>query len=255
MIGTLIICLPSVHEGGDVHLSHAGKSRVFATSQHSAFDVTALAWYSDVTHEIKEVTSGYRLVLTYNLIQDQTAGVPTSAKFFIDQQTQLQKMVEKWRQDFPKTKRLLYVLEHEYSKIGLSAKNLKGRDRPLVKSLQDSCSEHGYYLFLAKITKSVTHDEDGNEVNEDEDESTGIRLDTVVSCDGTNISSFIYIVEEEILGTSPYGGGRSADSEDEGEFTGNASQPTEHRYHNSVSSLQYPSRIDSHQARPADSKS
>lgn len=68
MVGTLVICLPPKHEGGDVHLSHTGKTCVFTTSKSSTFDLTALAWYSDVAHEIKEITSGYRLVLTYKII-------------------------------------------------------------------------------------------------------------------------------------------------------------------------------------------
>lgn len=50
MIGTMVVSLPAKHEGGEVHLSHAGKRHVFATSESSALDLAALAWYSDVTH-------------------------------------------------------------------------------------------------------------------------------------------------------------------------------------------------------------
>ncbi|KAI0169556.1 hypothetical protein GGR52DRAFT_573620 [Hypoxylon sp. FL1284] len=64
MIGTLVICLPSKHEGGSVHLPHAGKKYDFDTDKTSEFGLTALSWFSDVTHEIKPLVSGYRLVLT-----------------------------------------------------------------------------------------------------------------------------------------------------------------------------------------------
>ncbi|KAI1470027.1 uncharacterized protein F4812DRAFT_457425 [Daldinia caldariorum] len=43
MIGTLVICLPSKHEGGSVHLSHAGKSYVFETDKTSDFGLTSLS--------------------------------------------------------------------------------------------------------------------------------------------------------------------------------------------------------------------
>ncbi|RYO94443.1 hypothetical protein DL762_000539 [Monosporascus cannonballus] len=56
MVGTLVVCLPARHDGGDVRLSHAGKSRMFATSRTSAYGLTALAWFSDVTHEITQET-------------------------------------------------------------------------------------------------------------------------------------------------------------------------------------------------------
>ncbi|RYP51657.1 hypothetical protein DL768_003055 [Monosporascus sp. mg162] len=75
------------------------KNCVFATSDSSSFGLTALAWYSDVTHEIKEITSGYRLVLTYNIIQED--GYKTSAGYFLQQQTHLQSLIARWRSEFP----------------------------------------------------------------------------------------------------------------------------------------------------------
>ncbi|RYP13933.1 hypothetical protein DL767_010525 [Monosporascus sp. MG133] len=70
------------------------KNCVLATSGPSTFGLTALAWYSDVTHEIKEITSGYRLVLTYNIIQED--GYKTSAGYFLRQQTHLQSLIARW---------------------------------------------------------------------------------------------------------------------------------------------------------------
>jgi hypothetical protein len=44
MFGTLVIALPSKHEGGDVRVTHAGQTKVFETSKYSAFDSSYLAW-------------------------------------------------------------------------------------------------------------------------------------------------------------------------------------------------------------------
>lgn len=45
MFGTLVICLPSKHDGGDVHLTHSGQSRAFETAKSSEFDYSYIAWY------------------------------------------------------------------------------------------------------------------------------------------------------------------------------------------------------------------
>lgn len=46
MFGTLIICLPSVHTGGDVVLQHQSQSMSFATDDDSAFGASYIAWWA-----------------------------------------------------------------------------------------------------------------------------------------------------------------------------------------------------------------
>ncbi|KAK0739414.1 hypothetical protein B0T21DRAFT_255276, partial [Apiosordaria backusii] len=64
MFGTLIICLPSAHQGGEVVLKHQGQTAVYKTSEHKQ---SWACWYSDVSHEVLPVRSGHRIVLTFNL--------------------------------------------------------------------------------------------------------------------------------------------------------------------------------------------
>ncbi|KUI65191.1 hypothetical protein VM1G_00844 [Cytospora mali] len=226
MIGSLIICLPSKHEGGEVHLSHAGKDHVYSTAPNSAFDLTALAWYSDVTHEVKEVTEGHRLVLTYNIVQ--RAGAGKSAGFFVQQQTKLKERISRWPREFPDISRLVYFFDHQYSQTSLSPDNLKGRDRAVFDVLQQLSSEAGFYLLLGNVTKREYDFDDG-----DMEEEEGISLDYLCAPDGKKIASDLDMSQKDIIGSDPYRN-RSADSEDEGEFTGNESTPTLFKYHNSV---------------------
>jgi Rps23 Pro-64 3,4-dihydroxylase Tpa1-like proline 4-hydroxylase len=51
MFGTMAVCLPSEHEGGEVHIYHAGQKKTYETAAAFAHDLTTMAWYSDVTHE------------------------------------------------------------------------------------------------------------------------------------------------------------------------------------------------------------
>ncbi|KDQ18308.1 hypothetical protein BOTBODRAFT_171175 [Botryobasidium botryosum FD-172 SS1] len=84
MFGSLVVVLPTAHEGGALHLRHHGKEFVHdSTLVQSAFpgtgnpSVVYVAFYSDVEHEVAEVTSGYRVTLTYNLyFKDTTLARP-----------------------------------------------------------------------------------------------------------------------------------------------------------------------------------
>lgn len=64
MFGTLVLSLPSYHQGGDVILRHAGRKMVYDSSTDS---VSWATWYSYMRHEIRPVEKGTRWVLTFNL--------------------------------------------------------------------------------------------------------------------------------------------------------------------------------------------
>jgi hypothetical protein len=227
MIGTLVVCLPSKHEGGEVCLSHAGKDFIFATAPSSDFSITSLRWYSDFTHEIKKVTSGHRLVLTYNLIQ--TSGIPASASFLTEQSSNLKTILLKWRAEFLTTQRLVYFLDHKYSPTSLLPKYMKGRDRMVIDTLRAVCNECGFYPLLAQVTKT---EEDCDGVMDGDGK---IELKSIVTFSGTRLCYSHPAEVEDILGDDPYDG-RDPDSVKEEEFTGNASQPAEYRYNDSVCS-------------------
>lgn len=63
-----MVCLPSVHEGGQPLLRHEGREIVFNWSgERGRNAIQWAAFYSDCEHEVLEVTAGHRLTLTYNL--------------------------------------------------------------------------------------------------------------------------------------------------------------------------------------------
>jgi hypothetical protein len=48
MFGTLVICLPSSHEGGEIHVTHGGQRKILDTAKSSEFDYTYLCWFATV---------------------------------------------------------------------------------------------------------------------------------------------------------------------------------------------------------------
>lgn len=206
------------------------KEHVFATALCSAFDLSSLAWYSDITHEVEEVTSGHRLELTYKIIQ--MSGSEKSAEFFIKQQAQLKEKIASWPGDLNK---LVHFLEHKYSQKSLSSCNLKGRDRAVYEVLSTVCSAAGIYVLFGNVTKKECDQDSDSEYYRDDGEGMGIYLDYLCTAEGKKIASGVKMSEQHILVADPYTN-RSADSESEGEDqTEEDGTPGTLKYHNSVS--------------------
>ncbi|OJJ42556.1 hypothetical protein ASPZODRAFT_76473 [Penicilliopsis zonata CBS 506.65] len=73
-IGSLVVCLPSAFQGGDLVVQHNGQTVVFDWSMRSSNTIQWAAFYSDCEHEIKQITSGDRITLTYNLFVTEPVG-------------------------------------------------------------------------------------------------------------------------------------------------------------------------------------
>lgn len=84
--GSLVVCLPVEHEGGQLKVRHRGEETTFDWSAtpgkadekkggpNGNAAVQWAAFYSDCEHEVLEVTSGHRITLTYNLFAVRGSG-------------------------------------------------------------------------------------------------------------------------------------------------------------------------------------
>lgn len=150
VIGTLIVCLPSQHEGGDAVLSFGSQVNRFSTAPTSKFDLISISWFSDVTHEVTKLTAGYRLVLTYKLSIVTDASL--SASTILEKTERLKSQLSRWKPRSSHSDRIMYPLDHLYTETSLCLANLKGRDRAVAYSLNKICSEAGFYLMLGHTT-------------------------------------------------------------------------------------------------------
>jgi hypothetical protein len=78
MFGSLVVVFPTPHEGGALFLRHHGHEWIFDSAQAlAALDqptIGYVAFFSDIEHEVAQVTSGHRITLTYNLYFDDVSG-------------------------------------------------------------------------------------------------------------------------------------------------------------------------------------
>lgn len=77
MFGSLVFILPSPHAGGELVLKHGEDEYTFnaaSTLKDLTNSIAYVAFYSDVDHEVREVTDGHRITVTYNLSWAKSGG-------------------------------------------------------------------------------------------------------------------------------------------------------------------------------------
>jgi hypothetical protein len=167
MVATLVIALPSAHEGGELVVRHDGREVTVNFGPESRFQTQFAAFYADCEHEIRPVTSGFRLALVYNLALAKSKPAitaPTSSEHIAAVARILQQWIDRngisetlsdTDKDRPTTK-LAVVLDHEYTQAGLTCNTLKGIDRAKADVLFAAARQTGCDASLALVTKWVS---------------------------------------------------------------------------------------------------
>ena len=153
MVATLVIVLPSVHEGGELILSHDGwQYEIPFPGAASGYELSYAAFYADCQHEVRPLQSGYRLCLTYNL----TLSKPRSnncirAPAYAITTASIGGHLETWHKNTDRQK-LAVILDHRYTQDNLSMDTLKGIDRARAEVLFEAAEQADCVAHLALIT-------------------------------------------------------------------------------------------------------
>jgi len=146
MFGTMIIALPSLHEGGQLIVYHKDNKAVIDLSGAEGSELKFGAFYADCEHEVLPITKGYRVCLVYNLIQKFTSELLT-APCYVNEAQEASGMLKTafFTDGYPS--KLVWLLEHQYSKAELSFNSLKNADQAISKVLikaaeQAKCAIH-----------------------------------------------------------------------------------------------------------------
>ena len=192
-----------------------------------------LAWYADVNHSVTKVESGHRLVLTYNLVR-QESNSSRVASILDNYRQNLGRVLAAWHHqnredespfDFG-FKHLVYILEHEYSEANICLDQLKGKDQLRTRYLLETCQDQDFSLFFAHIEYSQS-----GSIEEANGDGTGYHefidrfeskwsLPTVFQYNGKQIAKNITLEEENILETIDFTEIEPDDEECDG-WTGN----------------------------------
>lgn len=124
MAGTLVVGLPSSFRGGALQVRHRGEVQSFRGSGKS---LSLVAFYSDCRHEAKPVTAGHRVALAYNLLVDR-GGARPAREHDPAMVAELAGCLDAHFSSSSEPSRLVYLLDHEYTRSGLDSSRLKGSD-------------------------------------------------------------------------------------------------------------------------------
>jgi predicted 2-oxoglutarate/Fe(II)-dependent dioxygenase YbiX len=200
MIGTLVVTLPSDHTGGDLVVRHLDEKNSY---RGSTAELSLVAFYADCRHEVAKVRSGYRIVLTYNLLLGGDAALPEGDEGAVGE------LAGFLREHFSTPvfsryggspsgppDRLVYLLDHEYTPRALSWRGLKGADAARGSLLRAAAERAGDEAVLALADIKTTHsaydyyedrgrtywDEEDEEDKEDEnaDDQAGYEIQELI---------------------------------------------------------------------------
>ena len=144
MVGTLVVGLPSTFKGGTFVVSHGGES---ASYRGSKTKLSFVAFYADCRHEAHRVTSGHRVVLTYNLLLrgEPVAATELDPALVAD----LAHCLADHFGPVGEPNRLVYLLDHEYTQRSLGWSRLKGPDAQRAALLAAAAERTGCEAMLA----------------------------------------------------------------------------------------------------------
>src|ERR1700674_3356335 len=163
MVGTLVVTLPSTFTGGAIVVEHQGEAVSYrATKQPLSF----IAFYADCRHEHRRVRTGYRIVLTYDLmLEGEATGAEALAPGTVE--ALVLRLREHFATPLPASRfgrkdappsRLVYLLDHQYTERGLGWQRLKGNDAARAAALREAAKRAGCEVVLALAEVRETWD-------------------------------------------------------------------------------------------------
>lgn len=204
MVGSLVVLLPSAAKGGALVVEHRGEKSIF---RGSATKLTFVAFYADCRHEVRPVREGSRLALTYNLVSTGEGAEPPveahqveALKAAVDEYFRTPRDSSWSHDEGTSPERLVYLLDHEYTRRRLGWNRLKGADGARVAALRQVAEDLdcGAMLALADVheTWQCEDDDEGygryrwrrrrddDDDDEDEDEGDGAHdLVDLIDCE------------------------------------------------------------------------
>ncbi|KAL8848580.1 MAG: hypothetical protein Q9221_006413 [Calogaya cf. arnoldii] len=186
MFATLVIMLPSEHEGGEVVVRLGKEKRTLSNPESNEFDYA----YLDKARPP-------------SVLEDRNSVIDSAL-------TSWKKLLE---EDDEASEELVYLFDHQYSEANFGLDFLKGEDQGRGLHLRDACSKHGFNLFLAHFEHSERSKDD---VYDDDDESDEWTLTKLFTPDGVCVAMDMEIEKQAIIQDNPFDGDSPDHEESEG---------------------------------------
>ena len=154
MVATLVVAFSAAGSGGNPVVRHQGRETVVDMNLSEPSELAYAAFYADCEHEILPVTEGYRICLVYNLVltESESFGAPDYGR----QVAALASVLSDWSRDPERSKKIVWLLEHDYSVAGLSFETLKNMDAAVARVLGEAAGRAGCATHAALVHTEET---------------------------------------------------------------------------------------------------
>ena len=186
-----------------------------------------------MVHEVQPVTSGHRLVLTYNLVDTSKSSTLPQAANLGWSHLRLLQVLQHWKQSplsfaDEGAKYLCWASSHQYTDTSLQLSSFKGADRQVVTQADRVSRECGFNVFLATVERMLSGgcEEMGygglrnynHSIVDIVDDEWHLRR--VADLTGRQLTTGVAISESSLIQTVIFDGEGPDDEEGEG-YTGN----------------------------------
>jgi hypothetical protein len=148
MFATMVVVLPSTHDGGELVARHLGQEVVLDPRPEEPSEIGFAGFYADCVHEVRPVRAGYRVTLIYNL-RLAGKGPPLTAPDYRAKHGRVVELLRNWESAEDEPDKLILPLEHAYTPAELSFNALKGADAGVASVLLEAAAEADCDLHLA----------------------------------------------------------------------------------------------------------
>lgn len=234
MFGTLVIELPSKYTGGELVVTFEGVQEVVSfANDTSNYQINYVAFYADCEHQVKPVTSGYRISLVYNLVQQKSGKTiaPSSIENHADALAKI--LIEHQAGDGAKP--AIILLGHQYTPENFSADALKLNDRPKAAALIKAAQKAGYYSKLCLVTSYLSGAPDYDYDEDDENATMSEVYEEELSIEHWDKSDIPFLSNitfeaDDLITSFPLNEGEPVMKENTG-YMGNYGPDLMHWYH------------------------
>jgi predicted 2-oxoglutarate/Fe(II)-dependent dioxygenase YbiX len=151
MFATMVLVLPSTHDGGELVIKHLGREVVLDLRPEESSEIGFAAFYADCVHEVRPVTAGFRLTLVYNL-RFVGKGRTLKAPDYRAEHERVVELLRSWASAQDEPDKLILPLEHVYTPAELSFSALKGADAGVASVLVKAAVEADCDLHLTLVS-------------------------------------------------------------------------------------------------------
>ena len=155
MFASLLFFIPVKYTGGEFHIFEPGNDNVVHIRDRKVSGMCSwLAFYTDVRHQVQEITEGFRVALNY-CVSFEGAMCPSPC---LPRMSQSATSAIKDYFTVNKKKMLAIPLVHEYTQATLTPDFLKGIDAYVFNTIEEIAHLKLHFVLLFDKTKAVYYD-------------------------------------------------------------------------------------------------